>query len=417
MNLLRIDSRPTMPAPRIMIVTAGRHQAPLIMKAKSMGYDVLATDNNADAPSLSLADHSAVVDAANIAELLQVARRYRPQAIVSEQTDVAVPGVAYVADALGLPGIGYETAIRATDKWEMRKACRDAGIPTPAFQLITSAAEAIVAVEAIGLPVVVKPVDNQASRGVTKVMSLAEVPKAAQQALAASRTNRALVEELMIGVECSVESFVSRDAICALGVSEKKKCKPPFSFDLQLIYPGGFSCSQLAEIENMNEKVIRAIGIEMGFAHAEMIVTAHGVRLIEVAARGCGARVATDLLPRLTGIDLLAARVRQAAGEEPEIPLPSRGQVGILRFFELPSGTVRRIRGLDEAAAQPGVVHLDFTPSVGTKLSNPESGDQRPGFVLGIAQNRFEAIALANRVMDFVKVDVDGSISETELSS
>jgi biotin carboxylase len=401
----------TMAVPRIMIVTASRHQAPLIVKAKSMGYNVLATDSNADAPSLSLADHSAVVDAANVSELLRVARKYQPHAIVSEQTDVAVPGVAYVADALGLPGIGYETAIRATDKWEMRKTCRSAGLPSPTFQLVKSAAEAIAAVEGIGLPVVIKPVDNQASRGVTKVTSLAAVSEAANRALVASRTGRALVEELMIGAECSVESFISGGTINVLGISEKKKCKPPFSFDLQLIYPGAFSTSQLAEIEGMNAKVIRAIGIQMGFAHAEMMVTADGVRLIEVAARGCGARVVTDLLPRLTGIDLLAARVRQASGEEAFIPPFRQELVGILRFFELPSGKVRRVSGLKEAAALPGVIHLDFGPTIGTSLSDANSADQRPGFVLAVAQNRSEAIELADRVTRLVRVEIDPPVS------
>jgi biotin carboxylase len=396
----------TMTAPRIMIVTASRHQAPLILKAKSMGYDVLATDSNADAPSLALADHSAIVDAANVSELLRVARLYQPQGIVSEQTDVAVPGVAYVADALGLPGIGYETAIRATDKWEMRKACRNAGLPSPAFELVKSVTEADAAVKGIGLPVVIKPVDNQASRGVTKVRSLAEVPEAASRALGASRTGRALVEELMVGMECSVESFISGGTINVLGISDKKKCKPPFSFDLQLVYPGAFSVSQLVEIEDMNAKVIRAIGIHMGFAHAEMIMTADGVRLIEVAARGCGARVVTDLLPRLTGIDLLATRLRQASGEETYIPNFRQELVGILRFFEFPSGEIRRISGLNEAAAQPGVIHLEFTPTIGTSLFDANSADQRPGFVLAAARNRPEAIELADRVMGLVQVEI-----------
>lgn len=396
-----------MPAPRLIVVTAGRHQAPLILKAKSMGFEVLATDSKADAPSLALADRAAIVDGTNASELLRVAREYRPQAIVSEQTDVAVPAVAYVAEALGLPGISYEAAIRATDKWEMREACRRAGLPTPACRLVKSAAEGFAAVKEISLPVCIKPADNQASRGVTKVTDLAAVPDSVSRALAASRTGRAIVEELMIGTECSVESFISGDTITVLGISEKKKCRPPYSFDLELIYPGAFSAAQLAEIEDMNAKVVRAVGIRMGFAHAEMIMTADGVRLIEVAARGCGARVITDLLPRLTGIDLLAARLRQASGEEVHIPQSRQELVGILRFFDLPSGKVRHIYGLEDAATQPGVIHLEFTPTVGNILSVPSSADQRPGFVLAAAGSRSEAIELADKIIRLVQVDID----------
>lgn len=398
-----------------MIVTAGTNQAPLILKARELGYDVLATDSNADAPSFPLADHAAIVDALDFAELLRVAQSWRPQAILTEQTDVAVPGVAFVAETLGLPGIGYRTAVRATNKWEMRKACQIAGLPTPAYRLVKSTEQAMAATRELGLPVVIKPVDNQASRGVTKVGAMEAVEPSTIEALAASPTGRALVEQQMFGAECSVESFVCGDTVTILGVSEKSKSKPPFSYDLQLIYPGSFAAEQLRAIEFANAQVIAAVGIRIGFVHLELIMTADGVRLIEVAARGCGARVITDLLPRLTGIDLLAARLHQAAGHEVKIAHVQRNLVGILRFFEFAPGIVRNISGLEQAAALDGVIHLQFSPTIGATLREPRSGDQRPGFVLAVAASRHEAIELGNTVMRTVKLEIDraGAPAET----
>src|ERR1700728_764695 len=116
---------------RVMIVTASGNQIPLINKAKTMGCEVLATDSRAAAAGLALADRSAVANTTDMQELLRVARDFAPDAVLSEQTDVAVPTVAYVAEQLGLNGIGYEVAQRATDKWRMREACRHAGLPTP----------------------------------------------------------------------------------------------------------------------------------------------------------------------------------------------------------------------------------------------------------------------------------------------
>lgn len=392
--------------PRVMVVTAGRHQAPVILKAKELGYEVLATDGDPGAPGLALADHAVVADALNASELLRIAQAFRPQAIVTEQTDVAVPAVAAVAEQLGRPGIGADCATRATDKWAMRQACRHAGIPAPEYRLGTSIGEITAAAYEIGLPVVVKPSDNQASRGVTKILDALDLPAAAARALAASRSGRVLVEECMSGAELSVESFIRGDIVDILGISEKTKCAPPHAFDLELIYPGAYAADVLAEIRALNTMVIRAIGLKMGFAHAEMIITPKGVRLIEIAARGCGARIATDLLPRLTGVDLLAARLRQALGESVDIPEVRQYLVGILRFFQFPPGTVRHIKGLQKAARQPGVIYLDFTPVVGTTLLAPESGDQRPGFVLGAAPTRAKACALADKVVHLLEVDV-----------
>ncbi|HSU88568.1 MAG TPA: ATP-grasp domain-containing protein, partial [Terriglobia bacterium] len=337
---------------------------------------------------------------------LRVASEFHPDAILSEQTDVAVPNVAYVAERLGLPGIGYDVALRATDKWLMRESCRIDGIPTPEYRLVTSAEDAIVAARQIGFPAVVKPADNQSSRGVTKVSEIAAVPAAAEAALAASQSGRVLVEECMVGQESSVESFVIGDVVHVLGICEKIKCAPPYSFDLQLIYPAAFPREVMQEIEEFNRSVIRTIGIKMGFAHAEVMITNGGVRLIEIAARGCGGRVATDLLPELTGVDLLELRLRQALGEQVQMPEIRSDRVGILRFFELPSGTVRRVGGLREAAAVPGVVHVEFTPAVGAHLKPPVSGDQRPGFMLSVANSRYQAITIADKVTNLIAVDV-----------
>jgi biotin carboxylase len=391
---------------RVMFVTASRHQSPIILKAKAMGYEVLATDSQADAPALALADHAAVVDATSARDLRRIATEFRPNAILSEQTDVAVPAVAYVAEQLGLPGVGFQTAVRATDKWEMREACRRAGLSAPAYRQVKSAEEAIAAARDIGLPVVVKPVDSQSSRGVTKVMDIAAVRSAAERALAASRSRRMLVEEMMMGPESSIESFVIGETVHVLGICDKVKCAPPYSFDLQLIYPAAFPPDVHAAIKELNANVIRAIGIRMGFVHAEVMVTAQGIRLIEIAARGCGARVATNLLPELTGVDLLALRLQQALGEEIAMPRIRADRHGILRFFDIPAGTVRRVDGLREAAAQPGIIHLEFGPKPGIRFERPVSGDGRPGFFMAVAGSRAEVVAIADRVTSLVEVEM-----------
>jgi formate-dependent phosphoribosylglycinamide formyltransferase (GAR transformylase) len=90
-----------------MIVTGSQqHQRPLVQKAKALGHEVLVTDRRPDAPVLVLADHAVVADATRREDILRVASQFRPHAILGEQTDIAVPAVAFVAERLGLPGIG-----------------------------------------------------------------------------------------------------------------------------------------------------------------------------------------------------------------------------------------------------------------------------------------------------------------------
>ena len=55
---------------------------------------------------------------------------------MAEQTDAATATAAFVAERMGLPGIGYEVALAATNKWRMREKCREAGIPLPRYRKV-----------------------------------------------------------------------------------------------------------------------------------------------------------------------------------------------------------------------------------------------------------------------------------------
>ena len=371
----------------LLILTAGFWQVPVICKAKAMGLRVVVTDQNPSAPALRYADFAEVVSARDRDAVLAVARRHRVNGVIAEGTDVAVGVAAFVAERMGLPGITLDTAAAATNKFEMRERCRIAGIPTPKYRRVSSAAEAADAAEEIGLPVVVKPLDGQSSRGVAKLDGAAEVRAWFPRASAVSSDGTVMVEEMMLGTESSAEGFVADGKTFVFGICEKFKCPPPYSFDLRLVYPAAFPAAVIDEIVALNERVVRAVGIDMGITHAEYIVTAGGPRLLEIAARGCGSWVATKLIPAMTGVDLIGARIRQALGLDVQI-VPTRSLAGLLEFLMLPLGTIRSLDGVDEARAVPGVVDAGFFVKAGDRITRPENGTQRPGFLLAVGDDR-----------------------------
>lgn len=394
---------------KLLIITASAWQEPVIEAAKSMGLLVVVTDKNAKAPALRLADYPEVVDTLDLEAVLRIAQAHSVDGVVAEQTDVAVPTAAYVAERMGLPGIGCDVALSVTDKWRMREKCRQAGIPGPRYRRVETVDDAVAAAEEIGLPVIVKPVDAQASRGVAKIQEIEEIPRWFDKAKSQSRSGFVLVEELMVGKEISVEAFVSRSEIQILGICEKTKCPPPYSFDLKLLYPASFPDNILHEIKTLNQTIIEAIGITMGITHAEYIVTAHGVRLLEIAARGCGALVATTLIPAMTGLDPIQARIRQAIGNDADLGKPLFQKWGILEFLMLPLGKVIRIEGLDEARQTPGVVAMGYNMKVGGCVRLAESGEGRPGYLLAVGDSRAEVLAIAENAKRAMKIEVDCS--------
>src|SRR5262249_17821086 len=144
----------------VLFVGAGRHQRRAIRRAKELGLRAAAIDRNPAAPGLAEADVAEVVDFVHLPAAVDAARRLAPGGVLTVASDRAVPVVAAVAEALGLPGIGSETARKATNKVAMRRALAEAGVPQPRFAAVRTLEDARAAVEEIGLPAVVKPADS-----------------------------------------------------------------------------------------------------------------------------------------------------------------------------------------------------------------------------------------------------------------
>ena len=104
----------------VLFVGAGRHQRRAIVRAKELGLRVVAVDRNPDAPGLDDADVGEVVDFADVEGVIEAGRRHGVDGVLTVSADRAVPVVAAVAEALGLPGIGAER--RARDDAQDRDA-------------------------------------------------------------------------------------------------------------------------------------------------------------------------------------------------------------------------------------------------------------------------------------------------------
>jgi len=95
--------------------------------------------------------------------------------------------ISELALALGCRALSPKVAKRCTRK-DLRFRClRAAGLRTPIYQVAHSYAEAIAALELIGMPAIVKPVDGTASRGVSLVRDRVSAAPCLQEAFSRSR--------------------------------------------------------------------------------------------------------------------------------------------------------------------------------------------------------------------------------------
>ena len=117
----------------VLFVGAGRHQRRAILRAKELGLRVVGVDRNPDALGLAEAHVARIVDYADPSAVIDAVADLELDGVLTVSADSAVPAVAAVAEARGLPGIGTRTAHLMTHKVAMRQRLAEAGVPQPRF--------------------------------------------------------------------------------------------------------------------------------------------------------------------------------------------------------------------------------------------------------------------------------------------
>ena len=357
----------------VLFVGAGRHQRRAIARARELGLRVVAVDRNPDAPGLAQAEVAEVVDFREVGAVIELGRRHGIDGVLTVAADRAVPIVAAVAEALGLPGIGTQTAHVMTHKVAMRRRLADAGVPQPRFAAVRTLHEGRAALETAGLPAVLKPADSGGQRGVFLLRSLDDLEAHLHAALAESPTGEAIVESFHEGLELNGLALARAGEVVPLTLSDR--LRPPgigFGVGWIHVYPATIYGDTLAEAERVAVHAVHALGLRNGIAFPQLLVGAdRTVRLIEVAARIPGGQMA-DLARHAIGIDLVEIALRQALGVEvpDELAAPRYRQPLAIRFLTaqpgpLPTGTVRAWSGLDRVRAFPGVVDADVFLTAG----------------------------------------------------
>jgi biotin carboxylase len=399
----------------VLFIGAGRHQRRAILQAKELGLRVAAVDRNREALGLREADIAKVVDFSDVDAVLKATARLKLDGVLTVSADRAVPIVAAVAEARGLPGIGTRTAHLMTHKVAMRARLADAGVPQPRFAAVRSVSERRRAAEEVGFPAVLKPADSGGQRGVFRVESIDDIDAHLHEALAASPSGEAILEEFVEGMEMNGIVLSRNGEAIPLTLSDRRR--PPgigFGVGWIHVYPATVFGDQLEESERVATHTVHALGLQTGIAFPQLIAHPDGrVLVVECAARIPGGQMA-DLVRWATGVDLVEVQLRMALGEElpDELVQAKFTQPLAIRFLTaepgpLPTGRVRRIGPLDKVLAFPGVVQADVYLQVGETIRPVRLDGDRRGYVIATADTNLEALDRAEAAAGLLDVEVE----------
>ena len=398
----------------VLFVGAGRHQRRAIAQARERGLRVVAVDRNPDAPGLALADVPEVVDFADVAGVEDVARRHDVDGALTVSADRAVPVVAAVTERLGLPTIGTGVAHRMTHKIAMRRTLAEEGVPQPPFAAVRSLAEGRAALETVGLPAVLKPVDSGGQRGLFRIETAGDLESHLHSALAESPGREAILEGFVEGTEMNGIVVVRNGDARMVTLSDRLRPDGVgFGVGWIHLYPASIHSDQLGLAERVAERSVAALGLRDGIAFPQLIASPDGgVSVVEVSARIPGGQMA-DLVRHAVGVDLVELALRFALGEPipDDVALPRFSQPLAIRFLTaspgpLPTGTVTRVGPLDAVLGQRGVVQAETYLTVGETIRPVRLDGDRRGYVIATAPTSIEALQRAEQAAGLLEVEV-----------
>jgi biotin carboxylase len=336
-------------------------------------------------------------DLNDVESLLELAHREPIDGIVTSPNDPAVPLVAAAAEALGLPGMGTETAHLLANKIAMRRRFAEQGVGQPSFAAVRALQDGRAGFETIGAPSVLKPADSSDPRGVFRLDSVDDLEAHLHAALAASVDGEAIVESFHDGLALNALAIVRDGEARLLTLFDRPQ---PWAH----VYPTALFADALALTESTVVGAVHALGVHNAVAFLELIYSDDGeVRVIDVAAGMPGAHTA-ELVRHAIGVDVIEVALLQALGQHvPDALVAQRfSQPVAMKFLAVEPGRVQSVGTLDKVLAFPGVVGAEVFVEPGETVS-----EDRRGYVIAVADTNLEALERAEAAATLVDVVVE----------
>ncbi len=379
---------------RVLFCGSGELGKEVVIELQRFGVEVIAVDRYANAPAMQVAHRSHVVDMLDGAALRSIIEAEKPNLIVPEIEAIATPELVKLEQE-GYQVIPTARAVNLTMNREgiRRLAAEELGLATSPYRFAESKEEYVAAVEAIGMPLVVKPVMSSSGKGQSTVKSADDIEAAWDYAQTGGRAGKGRV---------IVEGFVDFDyEITLLTVKHRDGisfCDPIGHHQEDGDYreswqPQPMSDKALARSREIAEAVASNLG-GYGVYGVELFVKGDEVWFSEVSPRPHDTGLVTLVSQDLSEFALHA---RAILG----LPIPAIRQQGpSASAVILPEGDSDSVAysGLEKALAQPDIFLRLF--------GKPElKGRRRMGVALASGGSIDEAREKATQAAAAVKTE------------
>jgi len=364
----------------ILVLGAGIYQIPIIERVKRLGFNAHVVSRPGPYPGIKLADQFHAIDTTDVDSVLRLARKLQVIASITAGSDVCIPTIGAINDALNLPGIKRDTADLMTYKNRFREFQQANNLSHPAFSVATSTEECLQHLKNFGSPAIIKPVDSSGSRGISKV-SIREpehLKVCFKRALSVSRGKRVCIESVISGTEVGGNALLYGGNVHFLAITAKHM--QGFLVEGHS-YPTNISQSKQDQIKMALIECCALLGYDDGALNFDVMVDGKTVVIIELGAR-FGGNGLTDLTERAFGYDIQTEMIKSILKVKPKEPLFQPVQAcGSYVFGSPKNGTLTHIDDHSVVQEQlPWVSSISLSYNIGDKVPKMQSNADLIGY-------------------------------------
>lgn len=393
--MAKIGSVKTPVGRKALLLGSGELGKEVAIELQRLGVEVVACDKYAGAPAMQVAHRDYVFNMLDARQLEQVVKDEHPDNIIPEVEAIATPALVDLEkEGYNVTPTARAAFLTMNREGIRRLAAEELGLPTSPYRFADNYDEFRKAIDAVGIPCVVKPVMSSSGHGQSTVRSEADIDPAWNEAQQGGRAGAGRV---------IVEGFVKFDYEITLltvrSVAGTTYCEPIGHIQVNGDYrqswqPQPMIPAALEKAKDIARKITDALG-GYGIFGVELFIKGDEVIFSEVSPR-----------PHDTGM------VTMISQDLSEFALHARALLGLpvpaIRFYGPSASMAVVVEGdtdkiemdnLEEVLAEPGVqIRIFGKPEI--------KGHRRMGVILATDSTLEAAREKAQRAYDKLKVNV-----------
>jgi biotin carboxylase len=296
----------------------------------------------------------------------------------------------------------------------MREFCTQHSIPSPAYCKCKTIEEAKDFFKSINARCILKPLNANSSKGVFVINKEEDIDRYWGDSMSYSKSSGTLlIEQYVDGIEFTIDGLVTSRGHVSLAISEKRHYEYNPSIAFELFFSNYNEKFDYDALRKINDYYVDSSSLPIGYlTHAEYKYMDGQFYLIEIAARGGGNYISSDIVPLMSGVDnysyMIDSLVEHRTDLEVCIDETLRDRCAVLYFFDVPfEGVVKEIKGLEILSNNPNVVRFELHFKVGDTIQRAKNDSARVGYYIAYADNKQALRLLMKKINDTLKIIVE----------